>query len=213
MQVFLNIIYKCLVIVAKESFMENKFTNTDIRATVGNRLKQLRIARELSQDALGKLCNLSRGSICCYERGERTPDIEMLLKFSQIFNTSIDYLVGLTSNVHPDNRILGNTIGLSDSSIETLRELKESKDSYNKEVLATINLLLDIEDYESNINYFRNIYAFIKTKVNNNKKVELVCNSPAAVSISQEDMLYALLLSNNSYLAKLREREKNNKVS
>lgn len=192
--------------------MENKSTNQSIDSIIGNRIKSERRKRGLSQTELGKLCNSSRASISCYERAQRSPDISILVKFAQVFNTSIDYLIGLTSNAEPDNRVIGATIGLSDNAIATLKELKANEYTYDKEVLDIINLLLDIEDYDSNINYFRNIHAFIKTKVNNSKKIELVCNSSATVGISREDMLYALLLSNNSYLAKLREREQN-KVS
>lgn len=188
--------------------MENKSTNQSIDSIIGNRIKQERTKRGLSQTELGRLCSSSRASISCYERAQRSPDISILIKFAQIFNTSIDYLIGLTSNAEPDNRVIGATLGLSDNAIETLKELKENKCSYDEEVLYAINLLLDTDNYDDNINYFRNIYAFIKTHVKNDK-IGIICNSSQLVDISLEDITYALLLSNNSYLAKLREKDKN----
>ncbi len=37
--------------------------------------------------------NISRKAISNYETGKRIPDIDMLLKFSDYFNASIDYLI------------------------------------------------------------------------------------------------------------------------
>ena len=37
--------------------------------------------------------NISREAISNYENGRRNPDIEMLIKFSDYYNVSIDYLI------------------------------------------------------------------------------------------------------------------------
>ena len=37
--------------------------------------------------------NISREAISFYENGRRSPDIQMLKKFSEYFNVSIDYLI------------------------------------------------------------------------------------------------------------------------
>ncbi|MBR2615308.1 MAG: helix-turn-helix transcriptional regulator [Clostridia bacterium] len=45
---------------------------------------QLKVAMDLS---------ISRESLSFYENGRRSPDIELLCRFSDYFNVSIDYLI------------------------------------------------------------------------------------------------------------------------
>ena len=56
-------------------------------------LKELRKERNLTQEELGELIGISKVSISNYENGKRNPDVEMLLKFSDYYNVSIDYLI------------------------------------------------------------------------------------------------------------------------
>lgn len=189
--------------------MEINSTKRDIREIIGKRIKKEREERNLSQTQLGKLCNTSRGSISCYERAERTPDITMLMDFARIFNTSIDYLIGLTENRVPENVPIGERLGLTDSSIMTLETLKEDNSVSYSEILETINILLDIKYFKENIGYLRNVYAFIKTNLKKDYKMKIICHSIENITVDQEDLLHVLLLSNNSYLTKLREKVQN----
>ncbi len=61
---------------------------------IGARLKQARIAKELSQEQLGNLIGVTKVSICGYEKGNRTPVIEKFLKLIDILEVSSDYLLG-----------------------------------------------------------------------------------------------------------------------
>lgn len=64
----------------------------------GNRLKQLREERELKQEELGKILNVSRQSISNYENGLRFPnDEKFLIKLANFFDVSLDYLLGLSN--------------------------------------------------------------------------------------------------------------------
>ncbi|HET8706399.1 MAG TPA: helix-turn-helix transcriptional regulator [Pseudomonadales bacterium] len=58
------------------------------------RLKAARKKNALTQSELGKLIGVSKVSICLYESGRRTPDMETLQKISDSLNVSIDHLVG-----------------------------------------------------------------------------------------------------------------------
>lgn len=64
------------------------------------RLKALREAAGLSQERLGKIVGVSQQSINSYENHAIEPDIETLSRMADIFNTSIDYLVGYTDIRH-----------------------------------------------------------------------------------------------------------------
>lgn len=57
-----------------------------------NRIKQLREEKDWSQNELAKKMNCAPSSIAMYEKGDRKPSMEVLIKLSEIFNCSIDYL-------------------------------------------------------------------------------------------------------------------------
>lgn len=59
-----------------------------------NRIKLLREEFKLSQEELALRLDLSKGVISMYENEARKPSYEVLLKLSEIFNCSIDYIVG-----------------------------------------------------------------------------------------------------------------------
>lgn len=60
----------------------------------GDRLKELRKKRGLTQSKLGEILGVTKASICCYEKGTRTPTIENLIDLMEFFGVSADYLIG-----------------------------------------------------------------------------------------------------------------------
>ncbi|MCI9976266.1 helix-turn-helix transcriptional regulator [Clostridioides difficile] len=58
------------------------------------RLKELRIDAGLKQSELAKKLDISPSTIGMYEQGRRSADQETLLKISDFFNVSTDYLLG-----------------------------------------------------------------------------------------------------------------------
>ncbi len=65
------------------------------------RLRSIREDKDLTQAALGKLLNCTQQTYARYESGEITIDIYNLMKLADFYNTSIDYLVGLTDEKKP----------------------------------------------------------------------------------------------------------------
>lgn len=59
----------------------------------GKNIKQLRQARDLSQQQFANLFELSRASIGSYEEGRADPKIETLVKIARYFDLTIDDLV------------------------------------------------------------------------------------------------------------------------
>ena len=59
-------------------------------------LKQLRREYNISQQRLADAVNVSQPSINKYENHNIEPDIEVLTRLADYFNTSIDYIVGYT---------------------------------------------------------------------------------------------------------------------
>lgn len=64
----------------------------------GNRIQQLRIDHNMSQEDLGKKLNRSKSVVCGYENNVRTPPLDVLVNIAVIFNVSLDYLVGIDKN-------------------------------------------------------------------------------------------------------------------
>ena len=69
----------------------------------GARLKDLRLTNHMTQSDLGKAINVTKVSICCYEKGTRLPSLETLVHLSEVFKVSIDYLLGSDELIVSDN--------------------------------------------------------------------------------------------------------------
>lgn len=60
---------------------------------LGEKLRKLRIARQLSQEQLADKLQVSRQTISKWELGESIPDTENLILLSKFYGVSIDYLL------------------------------------------------------------------------------------------------------------------------
>lgn len=62
------------------------------------KIRDIREDHDLTQSKLAKLLNCTQQTYSRYETGEITIDINSLIKLAVFYNTSIDYLVGLTDS-------------------------------------------------------------------------------------------------------------------
>lgn len=62
----------------------------------GENIQQLRKERKMTQAQLAEYLGLSCAAIYKYERNLAEPDIESMIKIADLFECSIDYLVGRT---------------------------------------------------------------------------------------------------------------------
>ena len=67
-----------------------------------NRIKQLREEFEFTQQELANKLECSKSVIGLYESGTRKPSMEILIKLSEIFDCSIDYLLGKSDIRNPE---------------------------------------------------------------------------------------------------------------
>lgn len=100
---------------------------------IGERLKELRIEKDLLQKDLAEKIGITQQSISFYESGRREPDNELLIKFANFFNVSIDYLLGRTDirNIEEVHTIAAH----HDGDEYTEEELKEIE-NFKKYVLS-----------------------------------------------------------------------------
>ncbi len=65
------------------------------------RLRDLREDRDLTQSELSKAINVTQRTYSYYERGEHLIPPEILCRLADYYHTSVDYLLGRTSEPAP----------------------------------------------------------------------------------------------------------------
>lgn len=65
--------------------------------SIGNRIAGLREERSWTQSHTAATLGISRAALSHYEKNRRKPDSETLSKFADMFQVTVDYLVGRTS--------------------------------------------------------------------------------------------------------------------
>lgn len=66
----------------------------------GLKLKQLRTDKGWTQEELAQKLELAKSTVSHYESGRNEPETKMIIKIAQLFNISVDELLG---NVHFKN--------------------------------------------------------------------------------------------------------------
>lgn len=96
---------------------------------LGNRLKELRSKRIMTQEELGKLINVTKVSICCYEKGTRIPSLETLDDLSQVFGVDANYFLGKDKFlIKEDTKDYGYYV--TNEEMEFIKALKSNKNLY-----------------------------------------------------------------------------------
>lgn len=65
------------------------------------RIKYLRNDKELTQQEIAKILNINQSTYSDYETGEICVPIDTLIRLSNLYDTSIDYIVGRTDIKEP----------------------------------------------------------------------------------------------------------------
>lgn len=74
-----------------------KNSNAEMAKIFSVRLKKLRQSHCMSLEDVANKLGISRQSLVYYTMGDRLPRIPILVAIADLFNTSTDYLLGLTS--------------------------------------------------------------------------------------------------------------------
>lgn len=96
------------------------------RVNIGERLKEFRHSLNLSQQQFAEAIGTTQQCVSNYERGVSEPSVEMLLKVSRVFHSSLDEILGETEN-KLDREVLA-----------ILSKMPESKKKLSKKILETI---------------------------------------------------------------------------
>lgn len=68
---------------------------------MSNRIRELREGRRMSQVRLSIELEVSQETVSAYESGKHYPSYTMLVKLSNLFGVSIDYLMGRSDTASP----------------------------------------------------------------------------------------------------------------
>ena len=102
---------------------------------IGERIKQCRKNRGLTQTKLSELLKISPMTVRRWEWGERKPDIDIMPKLADTLNTSVEYLMGLPKRVTQFNTLediapLMEKVADEESNLETPISVGKTKDMY-----------------------------------------------------------------------------------
>ena len=82
-----------------------------------NRIRELRIEKELTQKDLAALLSINQTAVGKYERGELEPNLQSLKKLSHIFECTVDYIIGNSDD-------FGNVV-VQNNSMPELRSVEK----------------------------------------------------------------------------------------
>jgi len=106
-----------------------------------DRIKELRMKKDMSQTQLAALLNKGDSAIRMWELGKSKPDMDTVLQLCDIFKCSIDYLFGKSKGITFDVERIMEYTGLNAMSINYLNFYANDID--NKIFIRLINELID----------------------------------------------------------------------
>ncbi|MCX4363059.1 MAG: helix-turn-helix transcriptional regulator [Clostridia bacterium] len=107
----------------------------------GQKIKDLRIENNLKQIELAKLLNISQSAIVKYEKEQLQPNIDILNAIADIFNCTVDYILGRESE--DGVVVIENLTFFKDNERVLLKSFRKlSKDKQDK-VMGYIAALQD----------------------------------------------------------------------
>jgi transcriptional regulator with XRE-family HTH domain len=100
---------------------------------IGERLLKLRKERKMYQDELAMMLSLSKFSISLYEHNKSVPSEETLCKLAEIFDISLDYLLGLVDEPYSYHRDAGKIIRIPQNIPQCATDVLEDFVAYLSE--------------------------------------------------------------------------------
>ena len=97
---------------------------------LGTRIKTLRKEKGLTQQQLADLINVTKVSICCYEKGNRTPNLETFMDLVNVLDTTPNYLLGTDIKVIQEDDE-EYSLSLPKEDIQIIKELSKYDDLIN----------------------------------------------------------------------------------
>lgn len=95
--------------------------------TLGERIKQLRHEKEMTQEEFGKLFGVTKYAVSLYESDKSTPNDEIKKKIAEYFQVTLDWLMGISEIRNPTDKI-AESVSDDPELLEFWNDLKERED-------------------------------------------------------------------------------------
>jgi transcriptional regulator with XRE-family HTH domain len=105
-----------------------------IYLSLGERIRKYRKINKFTQKQLSSQLGLTPKMISFYERNERIPPIDIIIKLSEIFSVSTDYLLGLS----PEQSIPNTQTSLSSEEKEIINLYRSLDRDYKDIILGEL---------------------------------------------------------------------------
>ncbi len=108
------------------------------------KLKELRQKHNLSQKEFAEILKVSTGTVGNWEVGLREPDFKMLIKISDIFNVSCDYILDRYSTEDEnENKIRISVSPIEEEMLTEFRKLGKTLGKDAQQAIISITKILN----------------------------------------------------------------------
>ncbi|MDB4867925.1 MAG: family transcriptional regulator [Cohnella sp.] len=111
--------------------------------SMGERLRELRLLRNISQEEVARHIGITRSAYSHYEINNRQPVYETLIKLAAYFDVSLDYIIGGTTSKHKTE-----TSDVQDTR-EIMHLLQHMNQEQRKKSIRLMNDLIRTDSFES----------------------------------------------------------------
>lgn len=142
------------------------------------RLRTLIEEKDISQNQLAGIVGKTRQAVNSYTLGNTAPDSDTLIKLSEYFNVSVDYLLGLSDvrTVDKDIKFVCDYTGLSENAVTNLHYLRNTQvldfEEY-KHIVKRVRLHIEDEELKKN---FEDYTQYEKSEKERNEIVLFLLN-------------------------------------
>lgn len=120
------------------------------------KIRELRQEKGLTIKDLSENLNIKEPTLSKYERSEREPNIDSLIKIADYFEVSVDYLIGRSDCKKQDYQPIADLLGIDDKTIEILLSLVKTESQ-----IKEMDILEAIIQNRFFPNLINQIYSFI----------------------------------------------------
>lgn len=102
---------------------------------IGLKLKTLRLQNDKTQTDMAKILNVAKSTVSMYERNQREPGADILKKYAQTFDVTLDYILGNERPIEGQDYITINVYGSIPAGIpiEAIEDITDTEDLSLKE--------------------------------------------------------------------------------
>ena len=93
---------------------------------VGERIKELRKARRMTQNEFAERINVTKSTVSAYENGSRLPSYDVLIRIARLFKVSTDHLLGYSEKTEID------VTGLTRKQINVIQDMITTYQRHNR---------------------------------------------------------------------------------